>query len=131
VATHGASTGGLAAGAPPKPQPRTDFGRDTSTDTAPTYTLDDGTPLTAQYDEANDAFNLWLDKPRPSRRHETADGHLVHLDPYSREFLGLTVPFFESRWRRQAEIAFEAPHAKRRLLLSAERPAQHRSAQRD
>jgi hypothetical protein len=89
-----------------------------STDTAPAYTLDDGTPLTGQYDEANDRLNLWLDKPRPSLRRETGDGNLVHLDPHTRAFLGLTVTLFEGRWRGQAEIAFDAPLVKRRLVLS-------------
>jgi hypothetical protein len=90
-----------------------------SADAAPTYTLDNGTPLAAQYDEANDSLSLWLDKPRPSRKHELAAGNLVHLDPHTREFLGLTITSFEGRWRGQAEIPLDAPVGKRLVVYSA------------
>ena len=75
----------------------------------------DGTPLTADYDEAEDILHLWLDGPRPAVTFETSQGHLVQLDPETREFVGITVIDYRARWEGK-EIAVEVPLLEERVL---------------
>ena len=75
----------------------------------------DGTPLIEDYDEVEDILYLWLDGPRPAVTFETSHGHLVQLDPETREFVGLTVIDYRSRWEGK-EIAVEVPSFEERVL---------------
>lgn len=75
----------------------------------------DGKPLVADYDEVVDILYLWLEGPRPAVTLETSQGHLVQLDPETREFVGLTVIDYRSRWEGK-EIAVEVPSFEERVL---------------
>jgi hypothetical protein len=75
-----------------------------------------GEPVgTADYDEVADILYLWTDEPRPAITYETADGHLVQLDPESREFLGVAIVDYKAAWEGKP-ITFEAPVVEQHVL---------------
>ena len=78
----------------------------------------DGMPLISEYDEEADILYLWTEPgPRPAVTFEDDAGVLVQLDPDSREFVGLMLIDFESRWKDEGEIQFQVPVS--RLLVPA------------
>ncbi len=79
-----------------------------------TFALD-GKFLTSDYDEDADILFLWVNEPQPAVTYETSDGHLVQLDPETREFVGVAIVDFEARWRGQA-ITIEIPRVEERVL---------------
>jgi hypothetical protein len=78
----------------------------------------DGRPLIADYDEDEDILYLWVDDRRSAVSYETEQGHLVQLDADTREFIGVTVIDFRTRWEGK-EIAFDVPQFKHRVLQPA------------
>jgi len=82
-----------------------------------TFTLD-GTPLIPDYDEDADILYLWVEGPCPAVTYETKHGHLVQLDPETREFVGVAVVDYRARWEGQ-EIPLEIPVVEERVLTLA------------
>jgi hypothetical protein len=75
-----------------------------------------GTPVgTSDYDDVADILYLWVGEPQPAITYETADGHLVQLDPTTREFLGVAVVDYKASWEGRT-ITFEVPVVERRVL---------------
>ncbi len=79
-----------------------------------TFTLD-GKFLTSDHDEDADILYLWTEGPCPAVTCETKRGHLVQLDPDTREFVGVTIVDFKARWEGE-EIAIEIPVVGERVL---------------
>jgi uncharacterized protein YuzE len=75
----------------------------------------DGRPLVSDYDEEADILYLWTEGPRPSVTYEDDDGHLVQLDPDTREFVGVMIVDFKARWDGR-EIRFRVPKVEEHLL---------------
>jgi uncharacterized protein YuzE len=75
----------------------------------------DGTTLTPDYDEDADILYLWVQGPCAAVTYETRDGHLVQLDPESREFVGVAIVDYKARWEGN-EIAIEVPVVEERVL---------------
>lgn len=75
----------------------------------------DGTALTPDYDEDADILYLWVEGPRPAVTYETRDGHLVQLDPSTRDFVGVAIIDYKARWEG-AEIRVEVPIVEERVL---------------
>jgi hypothetical protein len=76
----------------------------------------DGEPVgTSDYDEIADILYLWMGEPRPAVTYETAQGHLVQLDPETREFLGLAIIDYKATWEGKS-IAFDVPVVEHRVL---------------
>jgi uncharacterized protein YuzE len=75
----------------------------------------DGKFLTSDYDEDADILYLWVEGPRPAVTYETRDGHLVQLDPETREFVGVAIIDYKARWEGQ-EIRVEVPVVEERVL---------------
>lgn len=71
--------------------------------------LESSLDLTFEYDAEDDTLYAWVgEKPRPAITYETDDGHLVRLDPDSKEFVGVTIFDFESRWSgREISLSWE------------------------
>lgn len=82
-----------------------------------TFTLD-GTALTSDCDETEDILYLWVSGPQPAVAFETSKGHLVQLDPESRELVGLTIMDYRSRWEGKP-ISIEVPLFEQRVLQPA------------
>lgn len=82
-----------------------------------TFTLD-GAVLNPDYDESEDILYLWVNGPQPAVTFETSEGHLVQLDPESRELVGLVIVDYRARWEGQ-EIAVEVPLYEQRVLQFA------------
>jgi uncharacterized protein YuzE len=78
----------------------------------------DGTPLVSDYDEEADILYLWTEGPRPSVTFEDDHGHLVQLDPETREFVGVMIVDFKARWEGR-EIIFQVPLVEERSLQPA------------
>lgn len=85
--------------------------------TAMTFMLDD-TALMADYDEVADILYLWIEGPRPAVTFETSAGHLVQLDPDSRELVGVTVMDYGRAWEGKT-IELEVPVFEQRTLQPA------------
>ena len=81
---------------------------------AMTFTLD-GMALTPDYDEEADVLHLWVDAPRTAVTYETSHGHLVQLNPETREFVGVAIVDYKARWEGQ-EIRVEVPVVEERVL---------------
>ena len=79
-----------------------------------TFALD-GKFLTSDYDEDADVLYLWVEEPCAAITYETSQGHLVQLDPHTREFVGVTIVDFKSRWEG-TEITIEVPVVEERVL---------------
>lgn len=80
----------------------------------------DGEPLNAEYDEQEDILYLWTgDEPQDALTYETTDGHLVRLDPQTREFVGVTILDYHARWAGAAEIRLQVPTLEERVLQPA------------
>ena len=61
--------------------------------------------LNCEYDEEDDTLYAWVgDKPVPALTYETEQGHLVRLDPDTKEFVGVTIFDFQAKW---ADTAIE------------------------
>jgi uncharacterized protein YuzE len=75
----------------------------------------DGTSLIADYDEDADILYLWVEGPCPAVTYETRDGHLVQLDPETREFVGVAIVDYKARWEGR-EIRVEVPVVEERVL---------------
>ncbi len=83
-----------------------------------TFTLD-GTVLTPDYDEVEDILYLWIEGgPRPAVTFETSHGHLVQLDPETRDLIGVTIIDYRQLWEGK-EIALEIPQFEHRVLQPA------------
>lgn len=55
--------------------------------------------LNCEYDEDDDTLYAWVgEKPREAITYETEQGHLVRLDPETKEFVGVTIFDFHGRW---------------------------------
>lgn len=72
--------------------------------------LESSLELTFEYDADEDTLFAWVgDQPRPAITYETEDGHLVRLDPDTKEFVGVTIRDYEARWANQPiTLAWEA-----------------------
>lgn len=79
-----------------------------------TFALD-GDSLTSDYDDEADALYLWVDSPCPAVTYETSQGHLVQLDPETREFVGVTIVDYKARWAGK-DITIEIPVVEERVL---------------
>lgn len=79
-----------------------------------TFALD-GECLTSDYDEDADILYLWTESPRPAVTYETRDGHLVQLDPDTRQFVGVAIVDYRARWKGK-DILVEVPIVEERLL---------------
>ena len=72
-----------------------------------TLYLESRIELACEYDAENDVLHAWVgDKPRPaisneSIIYESDDGHLIRLDPETKEFVGVTIFDFQARWAEQ------------------------------
>jgi hypothetical protein len=75
----------------------------------------DGKFLTADYDEAADILYLWVDEPQRAITYETAQGHLVQLDPTTREFVGVAIIDYEAAWKDKT-ITVDVPVVEQRVL---------------
>lgn len=63
--------------------------------------------LNCEYDEADDTLYAWVgEKPREAVTFETEQGHLIRLDPVTKEFVGVTIFDFEAKWH-EAPIILE------------------------
>jgi hypothetical protein len=63
--------------------------------------------LNYEYDEDDDTLYAWAgERPSEAITYETADGHLVRLDPETKEFVGVTIFEFRARWGDQ-DISLE------------------------
>lgn len=81
-----------------------------------TFELDGG-PLTADYDEEADILYLWTEPgPRPAVTYEDPSGVLVQLDPDTREFLGIMLVDYETRWKDEDRIDVQVPIVQGRVL---------------
>lgn len=68
-----------------------------------------GKPVeTSDYDDIADILYLWVGEPRPAITYETTQGHLVQLDPESREFLGVAILDYKATWEGQT-ITIDVP----------------------
>lgn len=72
-----------------------------------TFRLNDQ-KLKDEYDEHDDILYLWIDGPQVAVTYHTRDGHLVHLDPETRELVGITVMDYSARWKGRP-IHIEVP----------------------
>lgn len=88
-----------------------------NTEDAMTFILD-GVALTPDYDEDADILYLWVDAARPAVTYETKHGHLVQLDPGTREFVGVAIVDYRGRWEGK-EIPLEIPVVEERVLQLA------------
>ena len=94
--------------------------------------------LSCEYDEDDDTLYAWIgEKPREAITYETKDGHLVRLDPETKEFVGVTIFDFEAKWSDEgialeweAEVEQSVPWipsiARKRRETIAERRVLHR-----
>jgi uncharacterized protein YuzE len=57
-----------------------------------------GLPFLSDYDEEADVLYLWVESPCPAVTYETSHGHLVQLDPETREFVGVAIVDYRARW---------------------------------
>ncbi len=63
------------------------------------YVLETSVELTAEYDADEDILYAWVGRePREAVSYETEDGHVVRLDPETKEFVGVTIFAFQARW---------------------------------
>lgn len=61
--------------------------------------LESSLELTFEYDAGEDTLYAWVgSEPRPAVTYETDDGHLIRLDPETKEFVGVTIRDYEERW---------------------------------
>jgi uncharacterized protein YuzE len=79
-----------------------------------TFALD-GQFLTSDYDEAADILYLWVSEPQPAITYETSQGHLVQLDPTTREFVGVAILDFAANWKDKS-ITVDIPVVEQRVL---------------
>ncbi len=79
-----------------------------------TFALD-GKSLTSDYDDVADILYLWVDGQQAAVTHETADGHLVQLDPDTREFVGVAIVDYKAQWEG-SPITIEVPVVEQRVL---------------
>jgi len=81
-----------------------------------TFSLD-GVELVADYDDEADILYLWVgDGPRPAVAHEDPDGHLIQLDPETRQFLGVAIVDYEAGWGTGDPIKIHVPVVEERTL---------------
>lgn len=70
----------------------------------------DGLPLISDYDQDADILYLWTEPgPRPAVTYEDENGHLVQLDPDTREFVGLLLVDYKARWEDEERIVVHVP----------------------
>jgi uncharacterized protein YuzE len=56
--------------------------------------------LQCEYDAEADTLYAWTgDKPRAAITYETDEGHLIRLDPDTKEFVGVTIFDFRASWQ--------------------------------
>jgi uncharacterized protein YuzE len=80
----------------------------------------DGIPLISDYDEEADILYLWTEPgARPAVTHEDDSGVLVQLDPDTREFIGLMLVDYETRWKSETRIVVPIPRIEQRVLVPA------------
>lgn len=79
-----------------------------------TFALD-GKFLTSDYDDEADILYLWVDEPQPAITYETSQGHHVQLNPETREFVGVAIMDYRSRWEGKP-ITLEIPVVEERVL---------------
>jgi hypothetical protein len=62
--------------------------------------------LNYEYDQDDDTLYAWVgESPGEAITYETDEGHLVRLDPETREFVGVTIFDYHAKW--DAEIVLE------------------------
>jgi uncharacterized protein YuzE len=82
-----------------------------------TFTID-GTPMMSDYDEVADILYLWVNEPQKAVTYESSEGHLVQLDPETREFVGVAIVDYKAAWEGQT-ITFDVPVVEQRVLQPA------------
>lgn len=61
--------------------------------------LENSLELNLEYDEEDDVLYAWVgEKPTAAITYETDEGHLVRLDPESKEFVGVTIYDYRAKW---------------------------------
>lgn len=83
-----------------------------------TFALD-GKFLTSDYDADADVLYLWVKEPCAAVTYETSQGHLVQLDPETRQFVGVAIVDYKARWEDAGEITVEVPVVEERVLVPA------------
>ena len=78
----------------------------------------EGTPLVSDYDEGADILYLWTEGPWPAVTYEDDHGHLIQLDPETREFVGVMIVDFRARWEGR-DIRISVPLVEERVLQLA------------
>lgn len=68
--------------------------------------------LNCEYDADEDILYAWVGHaPREAITYETDQGHLVRLDPDTKEFVGVTIFEWEARWQGQPiQLDWEEEH---------------------
>jgi uncharacterized protein YuzE len=62
--------------------------------------LEDRITLNCEYDRDADILYAWVgETPSEAVTYETDEGHLVRLDPDTRQFVGVTIFDYEARWK--------------------------------
>lgn len=66
--------------------------------------------VNCEYDEDEDILYAWVgDEPRAAITYETDEGHLVRLDPETKDLVGVTVLDYRARWEdKPINITWEA-----------------------
>ena len=77
----------------------------------------EGARLLADYDEEADILYLWTEPgARPAVTFEDAHGHLIQLDPETRQFLGVMIVDYRLRWEGDQPIHIQIPGVEERVL---------------
>ena len=73
------------------------------------------TELNYEYDQDDDTLYAWVgESPSEAITYETDEGHLVRLNPETREFVGVTIFDYHAKW--DAEITLEWGDGQRHVL---------------
>lgn len=76
----------------------------------------DGVRLIDTLDEEADILYLWTEPgPRPAVTFEDPDGHLIQLDPETREFVGVMIVDYKLRWEQCEQIVLHVPRIEQHI----------------
>jgi len=75
-----------------------------------TLVLEQRLELSCEYDADEDVMYAWVgERPRAAITYETSEGHLVRLDPETKEFVGVTIFEYEAQWAdKPLNLAWES-----------------------
>jgi hypothetical protein len=64
--------------------------------------LENRITLNSEYDQDDDTLYAWIGEgPVEAITYETEEGHLIRLDPETKEFVGVTIFDYEARWKAE------------------------------